>query len=125
MGFMDKKIIIPKGVVVLYYKRLSSRVYKILPILEGKDLKGKVVFTPEIAKENFKKHLSKLLLELYGNSSVFFTTECSLEVIGILKGILMTVSPDNKDIIRTSVFDCMSLLEKGIKKIEEGDDIEL
>jgi len=125
MGFMDKKIVIPKGVVVLYYKRLSSRIYKSLPIVEGKDLEGRVVSPIEIARKNFKKHISKMLLEIYGNSSIFFSTEYAIEVSGLLRGMLMEIDIENKPEIRTLVFDCISLLNKGIKKLEEGDDIEL
>ena len=122
---MDNKIVIPKGVVILYYKRLSGRIYKSLPTIEGKDLTGKIVFEPVVAKENFKKHVSKLLVEIYGNSSIFFTTEQAVQVSGLLRGMLMDVDIDNKPTIRTLIFDCISLLDKAVTVIEEGDDIAL
>jgi hypothetical protein len=120
MGFMDNKIIVSKDVVILYYKRLSGRVYKTLPIIEGKDLSGKIVFLPETAKENFKKHISKLLVEIHGNSDIFFDTEYAVEVRGILRSMLMEVDIDNKPEIRTLVFDCISLLHKAVEQLEKG-----
>lgn len=111
-------VTLKKNVVILYYKRISSRIYKTLPILEGKDLSGKVIYSPEVAKENFKKHMSKLLVEIHGNSDIFFNTEYAIEVRGILRSTLMEVDIDNRPKIRTLVFDCISLLDKAVAKIE-------
>jgi hypothetical protein len=122
LEFMDD-ITLPKSVVILYYKRLSGRIYKCLPILEGKDLSGRIIYPPEIAKENFKKHASKLLIEIYGNATIFFSTEYALQVIGLLRGMLMDVNIEDKPEIRTLVFDCISLLHKAISQLEEGDGI--
>ena len=115
---MDEKIIVSKEITIAYYKRLSGRIYKCLPILEGKDLSGRVVYLPEIAKENFRKHTSKLLIEIYGNSAIFFTTENSMQIIGLLRGMLMEIDIENRPEIRTIIFDCITLLHKAVEQIE-------
>ena len=111
---------VPSDVIIAYYKRLSSRIYKCLPILEGKDLSGRIVYLPEIGQENFKKHVAKILIEIYGNASIFFCTEYSAQILGLLRSLLMEIEITNKPQIRTVVFDCMSLLEKVISQIKEG-----
>lgn len=122
---MDKTNDISKDVVVLYFKRLSKRVFKSIPILEGKDLHGRVIYPVKIAEENFKKHVSKLLVEIYGNSSIFFSNEYSIEIIGLLKSLLMDIDIEDRPPVRGIIFDCISLLDKVIKITEEGDGIAL
>lgn len=114
-----------KESLTIYYKGFQKRLYKTLPILEGKDISGRVVFLPEIAKENFQKHVGKLLVEVYGNSSLFFTLETGGQLVGLLRGMLLDIDIENAPAVRSLVFDCMTLIEKNMKHIQrerEGDE---
>lgn len=49
-----------------YLKKLVGKVYKLLPIYEGKDFYGKIVCSPDEALYNFKKQLILLETEIIG-----------------------------------------------------------
>jgi hypothetical protein len=114
------KPVIPKEILIKYFKDLIHRVYKCIPVLEGRDFSGRVVYLENISKENFQKYLSKLILEIYGNSDLFFLNEKPVRILGILEGTIKE-DPDNFAKIRSNIFDCTSILEKIIKDLEKEE----
>ena len=119
---MDNQTMILSSSKTLYYKGFQKRIFKCLPIFEGKDVSCRVVFLPEIAKDNFRRLVGKLLVELYGNSAIFFNSEHGGQLSGLLRGMLMDIDIENKPDIRSLVFECMTLMEKMIKESKEGED---
>ncbi len=119
---MDNQMVLLSSSKVLYYQGFQRRVFKSLPIFEGKDMSGRVVYLPEIAKDNFRRHVGKLLVELYGNSSIFFSTEHGGQLAGLLRGMLMEINIESKPDVRSIVFECMTIMERIIKTTKEGED---
>lgn len=114
---------IRREVLVDYFNSLVNRVWKCIPILEGRDASGRVVYLPDIAKENFQKYLGKILIEIYGNSEYFFIKDRSFQVIGILKGCLMEVPVDDFNKVRSCIFDTTNLLSRMIEDLKKGGDV--
>jgi hypothetical protein len=105
-----------------YYKNLLNACWKALPIYEGKDIKTKmVVYSPEEAFNQFQKYISNLLVEIYGNSGLFFKSVHSMQLIGILRGMLQEIkinSDEEHKKIKPLIFKCTNLCEKMIKELE-------
>ena len=110
---------IPNEVLVKYYKRMINSFFKILPIYQGMDSKTKrVVYLPHVAYEQFQQYVSNLLVEIYGNSGLFFESEYSVQIVSILRGILIDIKMDELKRLKPLVFQCISLCNKVIEELE-------
>ena len=101
-----------------FYKALTSlrnRIWKLLPIYEGKDKQGGVIIPPETAYRNFKKNLQKLTVEVNGANDIFFSSSYFVQLLCLLQG-LDSVTIDEHEKVKNIVTHCADLCEK----IKEG-----
>lgn len=96
------------------FTKIKGKIFKILPIYEGKQLNNTVVFDKITAEINLNKYLKKLNLELEGliyqveeNSKSYYAL---YDINNIILG-LKIVELDH-DLVKSSVFRCISILEK-------------
>jgi len=95
---------------------LRNRIWKLLPIYEGRDKQGGIVIPPDIAYKNFKKNLQKLVIEVYGANDIFFSNTYFVQLLCLLQG-LESINIDEHEKVKIVVTHCADICEK-IK--EEG-----
>jgi len=117
--------IIPKELLIKYYKGLINSIYKLLPISEGLKYKSKeVIYTSDEAFKNYQIYLSNLIVEMYGNS-VFFTSDNSIKLLSILTGMIQQVHENEHQKIKRLTMESINLCKKIIKEIESSKTTEL
>ena len=109
---------IPKEVLIKYYKGLINTIYKLLPISEGLKYKSKeVIYTPEEAFKNYQIYLCNLIVEMYGNS-VFFTSDNSIKLLSIAIGMIQQIQENEHQKVKRLTMESINLCKKIIKEIE-------
>lgn len=94
-----------------YLVHLRNKIWKLLPIYEGKDNTGEIVSSREKAYEKFYLSLSRLLVELTGAKNIEADNGYYVELIYLLEGML-SFSEDEHDRVRDIVLHCCNLCEK-------------
>jgi hypothetical protein len=89
--------------LVLYFKRLIGKIYKIMPMKENID-------------KTLEKYLDKLIYQLLGGSSLVLSDSLFVEIILNLESLRYI---EDIQIHNSIVKETMSLCEKIIKKLEE------
>lgn len=113
------KFNVQEELLLKYWNSLQGGLYKILPIYEGRDLFSKnVVFSQEDAYNHFQQYVSSLLVEIYGNSKLFFETVHAVKIVSILRGILEEIKIDEHKKLRPLVFQCVNLCKKISDELE-------
>lgn len=111
-----------KELLIKYYKCLINSIYKILPLYEGKKYKSNIIFySSEEAYKNFQVYLTNLLVEIHGNSQLFFQSDNSIKLISIIRGMIQEVQPGEQIKVKRLTMQCISLCKKIIKEIEEKE----
>ena len=72
---------------IKYLTSLRNRIWKLLPIYEGKDKSGKVVIQFDKAYDNFYKNLEKLVLEMSGANEIWYDNAEYVELLYLLTGM--------------------------------------
>jgi hypothetical protein len=109
-----------KELLIKYYKGLVNSIYKLLPLYEGRRYRTSDIFhNKEDAYKYFQVYLSNLLVELHGNSQLFFCSDNSIKLISILKGMIQEISIDEHTKVKRLTMECINLCKKIIKEIEE------
>lgn len=109
-----------KELLIKYYKGLINSIYKLLPLYEGCKFKSKdIIYTPEEAYKNYQIYLTNLIVEIYGNSQLFFQSENSMKLISILRGMIQEIKLDEHQTVKRLTMECINLCKKIIKEIEE------
>lgn len=105
-----------------YYKSLIGKCFKVLPLYEGKDMYSKqIIYSSDKAFENYQQYLSNLIIEVSG-SEIFFNSVNSIEILNKLNGAFKEIGVDEHFKLKPIIMDCISLCNKVISEIEEGDD---
>lgn len=94
-----------------YYIGLSDRCWKLLPIFEGIDTKGNVVFNELDAIKNFEKNLSCLIIEIKGAVENYGTNSYCEQVLNLLAG-LQCESNREHDTVKSVTVRCFKLCRK-------------
>ena len=90
---------------------LRDRVWKLLPVYEGKDKDGKIVCEKEEALKRFKKNLNRVLTEIKGAEVVFSgDNNRYIELVNILSGLNFYDS-NKHDELKDVIFYCCDILE--------------
>lgn len=109
---------IPRDILLEYYKKLKGSLFKIIPLYEGRDFKTrKVTLVPEAAFNSYKNYTSNLLVELHGNSSLFFVSAYSIKVFNIIRGMLLEVEMDEHERVKSCVMECINLCDKIMEEV--------
>lgn len=99
---------------------LINQCWKALPIFEGKDLSNKVVYTPEEALENYRKHLSFLITKVSGATKVWSDNQYYVELLYLLNG-MQDFTIDDHDRVKYIVNHCITLINN-MKKVVVSDE---
>lgn len=92
-------------------QNLVGRIYKLLPIYEGKVLDTDKILDKDIAYNNFQKNINMLMLYLSGIRNRYGNNEYLENIIITLSG-LKTVGKDSHSIVKSSVFYCVKTAER-------------
>jgi hypothetical protein len=90
---------------------LRNRIWKLLPIYEGKNKEGIIILTNSKAYNNYKKNLDKLIIEVWGASEIWFANHNFVQLLCLLQG-MKTITEDDHDRLKTTVTHCTDLCEK-------------
>ena len=94
-----------------YIVHLRNKIWKLLPIYEGKDNKGEIIDSREKAYEKFYLSLSRLLVELTGAKNIETDSAYYVELIYLLEG-MKTFNENEHSRVRDIVLHCCNLCEK-------------
>lgn len=110
-----------KELVIKYYKKLINSLFKPLPIFEGKDNSGKITYDEETAFRNFQIYISNLLVEIHGNSQLFFCSDNSIKLASILKGMLSEIQIGEQPKVKRLIMQCINICKQIILEIEKEE----
>lgn len=99
---------------------LINQCWKALPIFEGKDLSNKVVYSPEEALVNYKKHLSFLITKVSGATKVWSDNQYYAELFYLLNG-MQDFTEDEHERVKSMVNRCIDLINS-MKKVVENNE---
>lgn len=109
-----------KELLIKYYQGLINSTFKLLPLYEGRKYKtSSIVYSKQEAYKNYQTYLSNLIVEVYGNSQLFFCSDSSIKLISILKGMIQEISIDEQQKVKRLTMECISLCKKIIVEIYE------
>jgi len=94
-----------------YYAGLSDRCWKLLPIFEGIDTKGIIIFERTEAIRNFEKNLSCLLIEIKGSITNYGTNNYCEQIVNLLTG-LQQEEDRSHSTVKNVVVRCCNLCRK-------------
>lgn len=94
---------------------LRNQVWKLLPIIEGKDVSGKIVCDELTARNNFRKNLIILINKLLGASEIWFESQYWRDFLYQMQGLLAYDYPHDQ--VRQIVMYCTNEL---CEKMKEG-----
>lgn len=118
MESMDFNIKITDQSNVRYITSLRNRIWKLLPIYEGRDKDKRIVLPADKAYSNFYKNLEKLILEVSGASEIWFENSYYIELLYLLTGMKTFLAEDHAR-IKSIVTHCTDLCEKIKKELLE------
>ena len=99
---------------------LINQCWKTLPIFEGKNLDNEVVYTPEEALENYKKHLSLLITKVNGATKVWSNNQYYVELLYLLNG-MQDFTVNDHDRVKYIVNHCITLINNMKKAVERDE----
>ena len=103
-----------------YIDRLIGKLFKILPIYEGKAIYKEIIYTPEQAYQHYKIHLEEVIVEIVGDYYLYNNNSKFLELLSILEG-LKNVGIDEHQTVRAMVFKCTNLCSE-LKELNDNED---
>lgn len=98
-----------------YNKSLTSlrnKIWKLLPIYEGKDRDGKETIPLSQAYENYRKNLSRLIVQVTGAEKIWFEKPYYTELSCLLVGLERNFILNQHDEIKTIIAHCTDLCER-------------
>ena len=99
--------IIPKHVLLAYFKRLTARIFKFLPELEE-------------GSATLSIYIESLLIEISGGNNLIFEHELFLELLANLEPLIGMMDDFPK--YRKQVLKCTGICNKILNEIEFGGD---
>lgn len=110
-----------KELLVKYYNNLINSCFKIIPIYNGEKFKTKeVVKNLEESYNDYQIYLGNLLVEIYGNSQLFFCSGNSIKLVSILKGMIQEIKVNEKQKVKRLTMECINLCKKIVIEIERS-----
>lgn len=94
-----------------YYLGLGDRCWKLLPIFEGVDIKGEIVFDELVAIDNFEKNLSCLIVEIKGAIENYGSNSYCEQVLNLLAGLQSENNREHK-LVKSVTVRCFKLCRK-------------
>jgi len=94
-----------------YFTNLRNKIWKLLPIYEGRDKDKKIVYDSKEAYSNFYQSLARIITEVLGLKSVYYENAQYAELLYILEG-MKTFSEAEHDRVKDIVLYCCNLCEK-------------
>jgi hypothetical protein len=111
-----------KELLIKYYKGLINSIFKAMPLYEGLKYKSKeVVYSSEEAYKNYQIYLSNLIVEIYGNSQLFFYSDNSIKLISLLRGMIQEIKLNEQQRVSRLTKECINLCKKIITEIEKEE----
>ncbi len=98
-----------------YNKSLTSlrnKIWKLLPIYEGRDRDGFIAVSSEQAYNNYCKNLQRLVLQVTGAEKIWFENPYYTELTCLLTGLEKNSSIDKHDELKDIITHCTALCEK-------------
>ena len=92
------------------YEAISNKIYKLLPIYEGKVKGSELKVDKNRAYENFMKNLDILIIEIRGILSKIEVTKYLSEAYILLEG-LKGVDENSHNEVRNAILHCTNLLK--------------
>ena len=111
MEIMEYKNKISQASKEKYLTSLRNRIWKLLPIYEGKDKSGNIVIPFEKAYCNFYKNLEKIIIEISGANEIWYENSEYIELLYLLVGMKSFLAEEH-DRIKSIVVHCSDLCEK-------------
>jgi hypothetical protein len=102
---------IPNELYKTYCKKLIGDFYKLLPISEGKDKTGKIIYSEDEAYKMFQDYLKSFVYELCGAFYIFDDSEYFLTVLNIAEGMKKIQKDQHKE-LKSLVMKCISICKK-------------
>jgi len=90
---------------------LVGKIYKLLPIYEGKLLDKTELLDRITSYNNFQKNINMVILYLVGIKNRYGDNKYIENIITTLSG-LKTIGKDNHSVVRTTIFACVKMAEK-------------
>lgn len=102
---------------------LINQCWKILPIFEGKDIKGNIVYSRDVAYEHYQKHLIFLSTKLLGASKIWQDNQYYVELVYLIEGMKDFKQDDHKQ-VKYIVNHCTNLIN-GMREavLTDGDEV--
>lgn len=100
----------PQKVNTDYYTNLRNRCWKLLPIYEGKDINGEVIYSREESVILFRKNLNRLVTEVSGAANIYFENSRYQELLNLLAGMNM-YGEDSHETVRDILLHCCNICE--------------
>lgn len=108
MNEIKLDIIIPKEIMLDYFKKLPNKIFKILPIYEGKDIYTNNINCDSItAYGNYQSYLDTFTIELSGASNIFPHTSKFIEILALIEGMKTIKEYEHKK-VKKIVFKCIN-----------------
>jgi len=92
-------------------QKLIDKIYKLLPIYEGKIINSDIAIGKDSAYANFQRNINMLILQIFGIIKKTGKKEYLQDIYFILEG-LKDVGTDNQIRVRNTIFDCVRLVKK-------------
>lgn len=98
---------------------LRNQIWKLLPVIEGRDINGKVIYEEIVARTNFRKNLILLINKVAGAGSIWFENQYWRDILYQLQGLLAYDYPHDQ--VKQIIFYCTNeLCEKMKEWIRSG-----
>ena len=88
---------------------LRNRIWKLIPIYEGKDKNGTVFCEEKVALYNFKKNLNRICTEISGGKNLNPNNPRYVELLNILEG-MRGYDTGMHDEVKDVVYYCCDIL---------------
>lgn len=94
-----------------YFISLKNRIWKLLPIYEGKGINKEIIYSKDDAFGKYQLYLSRILTELDGAKNINKSNTRYAELYYLLEGMKNFTLDDHKK-VRDIVLHCCGLCEK-------------
>lgn len=107
---------------IQYFVNLRNKIWKLLPIYEGRDKDKKIVYSVDQAYNNFYQSLTRIVTEVLGLKNIYNENPQYAELLYILEG-MKTFSEAEHDRVKDVVLYCCNLCEKMKEECTNGVEV--
>jgi len=91
---------------------LINKIYKLLPIYEGRDRDGYISISAIQAYNNFSKNLKRVILEVSGAEKIWFENSYYTEIYCLLVGLEKEFAENQHSELKSTIMHCIALCKK-------------